>query len=373
MRGLKVLTTRVRRVIAASVLATLLIAGLTAGCLSFLSRSSASQQETAGARTVASEYAQADMGAATDTTRVVPSETPLPTSTPTPSPTDSPTATATASRTLNPTATQTLTLTITVAATPTADTSAIAGTMPTPDGITRTLSVPILMYHYVSTPPDDADAIRTDLSVPPELFRAQIGALATAGYQTISLGQLMLALEIGAELPERPVVLTFDDGYVDNYTNALPILLDHGAVGTFFLITGYIDDEQPAYVTWDQVIEMDRLGMAIEAHCHTHVDLSGRDVDYLVWQMVGSREAIEARTNKPVRFFSYPSGRYDELAIQVLHSANFWGAVTVNDGAEQRSDAPFELTRIRVHGDTSPDSLLEAIEQAVTAPPAGDD
>lgn len=224
------------------------------------------------------------------------------------------------------------------------------------------------MYHYVSTPPSDANAIRRDLSVPPERFDAHLRYLREAGYESITLADLALALQTGAPLPEKPIVLTFDDGYVDSYEVAFPLLRHHKMVGTFFVITGFIDKGQKGYLNWEQVIEMHEAGMRIEAHGHTHPDLRNRSVDYLVWQVLGAKEAIEARTHEPVRFFCYPSGKYDEQVIRVLHSAHYWAAVTVNPGATHRSDALFELDRVRVHGADSVAQLAAALEYYVSEP-----
>jgi peptidoglycan/xylan/chitin deacetylase (PgdA/CDA1 family) len=244
---------------------------------------------------------------------------------------------------------------------------------PTPDGTARIVRVPILMYHYVSTPPDHQDALRVDLSVPPERFAEHLDYLRARGYTTISLNDLALALQTGHPLPRRAIILTFDDGYLDHYTHAFPILKAHGYTGTFFVVTGYIDQGRPEYLSWEQVMDMHAAGMRIEAHGHTHVDLRDRGVDYLVWQLLGAKEAIEARTHEPVRFFCYPSGKYDEQAIAVLHSAHYWGAVTVNHGSEHYSERMFELERLRIHGDYEVSdlaALLAPFEEAEAPGPA---
>ncbi|HHX43461.1 MAG TPA: polysaccharide deacetylase family protein [Chloroflexi bacterium] len=240
--------------------------------------------------------------------------------------------------------------------------------LPTPDGASRRLRVPILMYHYLSAPPPGADSIRRELSVAPEQFAEHLHYLREAGYETITLHDLSLALQIGHPLPERPIIITFDDGYRDNYEHAFPLLKAYGFTATFFLITGHLDEGHEAYMTWDQVIEMHAAGMDMEAHGHTHVVLSGRDVDYLVWQMLGAKEAIEARTGEPVRFFCYPSGKYDDLAIRVLHSAHYWGAVTVHLGVEHSSDAMFTLARLRVPGGCSAARLAAMLDAHMNAP-----
>ena len=121
----------------------------------------------------------------------------------------------------------------------------------TPDGVERTLHVPILMYHYLSTPPGDADIYRRDLSVAPELFAQQLDRLQSEGFTTISFYDFMQALTTGAPLPEKPVILTFDDGYRDNYENAFPALRDRGMTATFFVVTDFIDEARDEYLTWD--------------------------------------------------------------------------------------------------------------------------
>lgn len=93
------------------------------------------------------------------------------------------------------------------------------------------------MYHYVSTPPDDADIYRRDLSTEPEMFRQQMAYLAENGFTPIDFYDLSLAIVNKSTLPDKPVILTFDDGYLDNYQNAFPVLQEYGFTGTFFIIT----------------------------------------------------------------------------------------------------------------------------------------
>jgi peptidoglycan/xylan/chitin deacetylase (PgdA/CDA1 family) len=222
--------------------------------------------------------------------------------------------------------------------------------LPPPDGTVREAQVPILMYHYISVPPPDADKIRIGLSVPPANFEAHLRYLKENGYHTISLHQLLLSLTRGEPLPDKPIILTFDDGYRDNYENAFPLLQKYGFTGTFFLITNFIDEGRPAYVTWDQVKELAQAGNEIGAHTRDHPDLRGKDIDYLVWQILGSKEAIQNGAGLTPRFFSYPSGKYDDNVIAVLASAHYWGAVTVKQGVHQSSEKTFELQRIRIDG-----------------------
>jgi len=209
------------------------------------------------------------------------------------------------------------------------------------------------MYHYVSEPPPDADTYRRDLSVTPENFEQQLRYLTDNGYTTITLKDLVYHLTLGDPLPERPVILTFDDGYRDNFLHAYRLLRRYNHVGTFFVVTGFIDENRPEYLTWGQVRVMQRGGMDFGSHSYTHPDLRDQTIDYLVWQIVGSQEAIAARIDEPVRFFSYPAGSYDQQVIDVLRSAGFWAAVTTQQGNWHTSDHMFELKRIRVRGDDS--------------------
>ncbi len=218
------------------------------------------------------------------------------------------------------------------------------------------------MYHYVSSPPPGADSIRRDLSVPPDRFEEHLRRLREEGYESISLYDLALALQIGQPLPPKPVIITLDDGYRDAYTEAFPRLRQYGFTATVFVITGYLDEERPEYLTWDQVVEMEAAGMSMEPHSYTHVDLRGKDVDHIVWQVLRSKESLEARTGKTVRFFCYPSGGHDELTVRVLESAHYWGGVTTSQGIIHRSDHMFELERVRVHGYYDADDLMATIQ-----------
>ena len=221
---------------------------------------------------------------------------------------------------------------------------------PTPDGIPRRVVVPVLMYHHVGEPDPTADAIRRDLSVSPENFEAQLRYLIEHGFEPVTLESLVTHLQLGHPLPLKPVILTFDDGFKDQYTNAYPLLNKYGFVGTFFIVTRFADEERPEYMSWSEIELLHADGMEIGSHSYTHPSLYGKSFDYVVWQVLGSKEAIEARTQEPVRFFSYPSGQYDQLTIDVLRSAGYWGAVTVEAGSMQAAERPFEFKRIRVRG-----------------------
>lgn len=220
------------------------------------------------------------------------------------------------------------------------------------DGTLRQIAVPILMYHYISTPPEDADIYRQDLSVAPDEFRAQMQLLADGGYSTISLYDLNRALRWGTPLPPRPVILTFDDGYRDAYEHAFPVLQEFGFTGTFFVITARLDEGHPAYITWAQAQEMAAAGMSIESHTKEHPNLSGRSEAELYYQIQGSLESITAHTGQPVRVFSYPGGRWDEDVLEAVRRYGIWVAVVTEGGVLHTTDNLLLLRRVRVNGET---------------------
>lgn len=308
-----------------------------------------------------------------------PVEPPADTATPTtiPTLTPLPTASNTATPAIPPTAAPTETATTapleTIVSTETAE-PAKPPPLPTPSGVySWTLRVPILMYHYVSEPPRDADKYRRDLSVPPQKFEQQMAYLADNGFEAVDLYDLSLAITSKRELPEKPVVISFDDGYLDNYENAFPIMQDYGMKGTFFVITEFIDEGREGYMTWDMVKEMSEAGMRIESHSKTHPDLSTADRDHVIYEALGSMETIEAHIGYTPRYFCYPSGRYNEETMAILEELGYWGAVTTADGPWHGFDDRFEWSRSRMRYTTALPEFADMVSTADTVsgkPPA---
>ena len=221
--------------------------------------------------------------------------------------------------------------------------------------------VPIVMYHYLSVPPPDADKYRLDLSVTPENFEAQLKYLADNGYTTISLYDLHAHLSQGTALPAKPIILTFDDGYRDAFTNAFPLLQKYKMTATFFIVSDFLYAHNPAYLTWLQVMRMSRAGMSIENHSRTHLDLRGQSEAKLAWEFLGPQESIQYFTGRRPMFFCYPSGRYDAAVIKFLKSANIYGAVTTENGSVHTLADAFTWKRLRAHGTTTVAQFSELI------------
>jgi peptidoglycan/xylan/chitin deacetylase (PgdA/CDA1 family) len=232
------------------------------------------------------------------------------------------------------------------------------------DGTLRRIRVPILMYHYVSTPPPGSDEYRINLSIEPTVFRQHLQYLKDNGYTTISLYALDEALSEGTPLPEKPVVLTFDDGYIDHYTNAFPLLREFGMTATFFIITDTADHNSANYMTWSQIDEMAAAGMSIESHTKTHHELQGRTYDFLVYEIVGSLESVRAHTTEKGLMFCYPVGRYDDLTLSVLGSTDVLRAVTTEFGVWHTTDNRLEVPRVRISYNTGVNALAGLLRTA---------
>jgi peptidoglycan/xylan/chitin deacetylase (PgdA/CDA1 family) len=282
---------------------------------------------------------------------------------PTPINTDTPTATQPPTATATNTATATPSSTPTEGPSPTPTDTPKPPPLPTPsENYSWTLKAPILMYHYISVPPQDADEYRIDLSVTPDNFRAQMAYLAENGYSTVTLYDLSLAIVNKRELPPNPVVITIDDGYRDNYENAFPVLQEFGLTATIFIPTEFIDSGNPNYMTWEMIVEMADYGIDFEVHSRTHPDLTNRERDYLIWEILGPQETLAAHLGYAPRYFAYPSGRYDQAVIDMLAELNFWGAVTTAGGKWHGFNDRFEWTRMRVRNSYSLGEFADLVQ-----------
>lgn len=230
------------------------------------------------------------------------------------------------------------------------------------DGTLRRIRVPILMYHYVSELPPAADAMRIDLTVSPNMFRAHMRYLSEQGYQTISLYQLDAALRQGIALPAKPIILTFDDGYIDHYWTVFPVLQQLSFTGTFFVITARADANDLRYVNWSQIQEMAGAGMSMEGHTKNHVDLRNRTYDFLVYEMLGSMQSLAVYTGRQLHMFAYPVGNYDALTLEVAGQLPIWRAVTTLSGSLHTTDNRLEVPRLRIHGNTSVSGLEKILQ-----------
>ena len=228
-----------------------------------------------------------------------------------------------------------------------------AGLLMAQDGTLRRIRVPILMYHYVGPLPPNADPLRIGLTVRPEAFQAQLAWLREAGYNTISFDQLHNALTMGATLPSNPLILSFDDGYSGHFTTVLPLLLEAGYTATFFVISERAENGDPNHLSREQVAAMAAAGMHMQSHSRSHRELVGRDRDLLVFELLGSRESLQAFTGVAPGVLAWPYGSYDALALQIAQEAGYQMAVSTRAGMLHSSSERLELARLRVNRDLS--------------------
>lgn len=225
--------------------------------------------------------------------------------------------------------------------------------IPPPGGPGNRVRVPVLTYHRVA--PLSAAGI-TDLKVEPSNFIAELNALQRGGYHPISQAQLFDALYRRATLPSRPVMISVDDGYVDDVTRILPALQRAHMVGTFFVITGRMTE--PGFLTADQIRELDRAGMDVGDHTAHHVDLRLLTPSELQTETAGSRQVLERVLGHPVYYFAYPFGAYNHPVIGAVRAAGFTMAYSTAGGTTESTDAPLAMPRVHVGRAQTPGGLL---------------
>lgn len=207
--------------------------------------------------------------------------------------------------------------------------------------------VPVLAYHYVADVPPPAGPYASGMTVRTADFKAQMRYLAAQGYHTVSLGDLYLARKGLTSLPEKPVVLTFDDGGLDNYWVAFPILRTYGFTATFFVVTGKVG--AAGHMDWEDLRTMADAGMSIESHTVSHpADLRTLDDSRLAQELGTSRKTIAEHLGTFPESLSYPSGHFDQRVIAAAEAAGYLLAVSTDVGTDDGSQADFQIRRIRV-------------------------
>lgn len=222
---------------------------------------------------------------------------------------------------------------------------------PIPTNSGPSVRVPILTYHYIGNNPNPADKARDDLSVDPDKFDAQLGYLQSKGYTPITLDTLYAAIQ-GGMLPSKPIVLTFDDGYIDFYLNAFPILRKYGFRSVSFIPTGLMN--QGYYMTWSQIKEIDASGLvAFEPHSVSHYNLAGMSGDRLTYQIVESKKVLESQLGKKTNFFAYPYGMSGQESWRDVKTAGFVGAVGTWYGTVESEGNRWDWPRVKISGHLS--------------------
>lgn len=209
------------------------------------------------------------------------------------------------------------------------------------------LNVPILLYHYIEDNQDERDFLRTSLATRPYFFDLQMRYLSGHGYQTVSLSDLREALAGRVQLPEKSVILTFDDGFRDHYENAFPILRKYGLKAIVFMIAQHLD--LAGNLTETMLREMVDSGtFELGSHTLNHVWLSEVSRDEARREIFESRRILSERFRYPVKHFAYPGGFEAPWVIDLVREAGYETAVSTRVGQRQTGGEIWRLKRLKV-------------------------
>ena len=216
---------------------------------------------------------------------------------------------------------------------------AVGGAQPDDSWKPSMAPVPILMYHVIGEPA--GEVTYPDLYLSVDDFKEQVAWLDETGYTPVTLVQVQDAWYDGANLPEKPIVLSFDDGYLGQYLDAMPILRKYGWAGQLNLKAEGSD------LSSTEVKKMINAGWEIASHTISHPDLTTLDPATLNKELVGSKRELEKDLGVEIVNFCYPAGQYNDAVVAAVEAAGYRGATTVDPGLAERSE-PFTLKRIRI-------------------------
>lgn len=190
--------------------------------------------------------------------------------------------------------------------------------------------IPILMYHSVSEVAERGKKSRSTnpaycLSV--KQFREQMEYLYKNGYKTLHLNQL---LDANTHVSEKSLVITFDDGWADNYTNVFPILKEYGLTATIFVITGSVG--QTNYMNWSQLREMSEAGISIQSHTVSHKTLAQLSKTEVEYELETSKKTIADHLGTEVSYISMPHGSFDKRVLETAQNASYQAVCTSEPG-----------------------------------------
>lgn len=207
------------------------------------------------------------------------------------------------------------------------------------------------MYHEVAT----AERIRMlgrktqrSFILPFEQFKHQMQTLFTLGFSTISLYDLFAHLvgKAYAELPPKPVIITFDDGFEGNFTNALPILKSYAFSATFFVVVNKIGSK--FMMNYKQLKELVSNGMFVQSHSMSHPLLGLLNGQEITYQLKESKNQLESQLSSRVDFLSLPNGSYNKLYKKIANATGYKGGCTSEFGFVDNKCDPFFLKRIPI-------------------------
>ncbi|WP_405738664.1 polysaccharide deacetylase family protein [Anaerovibrio slackiae] len=216
-------------------------------------------------------------------------------------------------------------------------------------------TVMVLNYHKVV---DE----HMSLSVPLADFEQHMKWLKEYGYTSITPEELYEFIVNGSELPEKPVLITFDDGYKDNYTNAYPIMKKYGFKGTIFVVTGFLG-VYGNYMTWEQAKELADNGFSIESHTYSHKSMTEASDEEISKELTKSRDTIKNKLGIEADFMAYPTGTYNLHIAELVQKAGYKGAFTIKYDNVSRESNVYALERVPIfHTENTNKDFLERIQ-----------
>jgi peptidoglycan/xylan/chitin deacetylase (PgdA/CDA1 family) len=228
--------------------------------------------------------------------------------------------------------------------------------------------VPILIYHVIAAPPPGAPF--PGLYVEPAEFAEQMQALESAGWHAVTLDEVEAYWRRGVPLgPGKPIVISFDNGYNSQYTQALPVLRRLGWVGDENIQLTGLPPSQGGLGP-EQIRGLLAAGWELDTQGISHADLITLDAEELQYQVAVARRILRQRYHVPVNWFCYPSGDYDPTVVAAVKAAGFIGSTTVVPGWAHPDDDPYRLHRVRVLGGTTAHELLELLTDTREDPAA---
>lgn len=239
---------------------------------------------------------------------------------------------------------------------------------PTPvmHAVTLPIRLPILMYHYVEYVQNQKDTTRKSLNIDPDIFESQIKGLQADGYTFLTPSQIPDILSEKMALPQKPIILSFDDGYRDFYTDVYPILKKYHVPAVAYIVPGFLDKAN--WMLTSQVQQIAKEGLVeIGAHTIHHTYLKGASLKTVTYEVTQSKIQLEQLIHKPVVSFAYPYGAFDLQAIKVVQDAGFTNAVSTLPGINVTGKNTFFLYRIRP-GDRTGKNLDTYLQQVTFKP-----
>jgi peptidoglycan/xylan/chitin deacetylase (PgdA/CDA1 family) len=211
------------------------------------------------------------------------------------------------------------------------------------------IRLPILMYHYVRTPPSTrTDLLGYRLSVAPEVFQTQMDWLFYNQYHAVNFNDVRAYFAGIRPLPPKPFMITLDDGYTDLYTTAYPILRSHRFTAVAYIVTSFVGTSR--YVSREQVVEMDHAGIQIASHTVNHADLARSSFGSQMYQLLESKRWLEHLLGHPVVDFAYPSGQFNSQVMTAVRQAGYDTAVTEQVSIVHSPADRYAWARVRVGG-----------------------